>query len=704
MRLIGLVSIVSLAALASAQESTDVRALLERSVRYTTRGPAAGSRLEDPFTAQTVELVYVHRSRPVFFTTENRVAAATTGADRLWAGESSGFALIGGGVSMAMWDAGSVRASHREFGGRVLVRDGVTPSAHSTHVAGTLVAQGTDPAAIGMAPGASLSSFDWNNDVAEMALEASKGLLLSNHSYGIVAGWRSAANNWYWHGDESVSTDEDYKFGFYDDLAAAWDGLAYEAPFYLVVKSAGNDRGENPGIQPAQHLVWSGGRWNESATIRQKDGGETGFDTVASYALAKNVLTVGAIADLPNYGGPTSVRVLDFSGRGPTDDGRIKPDVVANGEALWSPESLSDSAYRAMSGTSMASPSAAGTLALIAQYWMARHEGRAPRSATLKALAIHTAREAGEAPGPDYSSGWGLLSGPAMAEAAAKDGPRSPTVFEERLDQGSSWTYGFYADGSEPIRATLVWTDPAGPVSAPMLDAPDRKLVNDLDLRVVGPSGVAMPWVLDPAHPAAPATTGDNDRDNVEQVVVAPGSPGVYRVVVAHKGTLRAGRQAFSLVLQGQNEWRTVSGRLQLQGLAAGASGPTTFEVRYRSPGRTETFATRVASLAADGSFSVIAPAGRFDLSLKFGGWLRRTVSYDAESADATGLSIAMLNGDVTRDNRVDIADFLAFRAAYGSSPGAANWDDRADVNRDGVVGMADFLVLRQSFGRNGDQ
>ncbi|MCW5943823.1 MAG: S8 family serine peptidase [Fimbriimonadaceae bacterium] len=704
MRPIGLALLVSLSLLASAQQDTDVRALRERALAAGWHKALEGSRFEDPLTGRVIEMVRYDRTGPVFFTTDNRAAARTTGTDLLWVGESSGFALSGGGVSLAMWDAGAVRASHREFGGRVVVREGATLSIHATHVAGTLVAQGLDPAAIGMAPGAALGSYDWNNDVSEMALEASKGLLLSNHSYGIVAGWRSSAGNWYWHGDESVSTDEDYKFGFYDGLAAAWDGLAYEAPFYLVVKSAGNDRGESPGLQPAQHQVWHNGQWSESATIRQKDGGDTGYDTVASYALAKNSLTVGAVADVTTYTGPSSVKVLDFSGRGPTDDGRIKPDVVANGEALWSTESLSDSAYRSMSGTSMAAPNAAGTIALVLQQWLVRHSGRTPRSATLKALAIQTALEVGDAPGPDYSSGWGLLNGPGMAAAVAKDGPLRPTVFEEALDQGQTWAFGFYGDGTEAIRATLVWTDRPGTVTGPRLNAPDRKLVNDLDLRVVSPSGIALPWVLDPKRPADPATKGDNSRDNVEQVVVPAGTPGVFRVLVSHKGELVGGRQAFSLVLEGQPEWRLVTGKLQLTGLAAGASGPSGFEVRFRRPGTLESFAWRYASLATDGSFTVIAPPGRFDLTVQIGSWLRRTVSYDAGSGNVVGLILTLLNGDVTHDNRVDIADFLALRSAYGSSPGASNWDDRADVNRDGAVGIADFLILRQYFGRSGDQ
>jgi hypothetical protein len=64
-------------------------------------------------------------------------------------------------------------------------------------------------------------------------------------------------------------------------------------------------------------------------------------------------------------------------------------------------------------------------------------------------------------------------------------------------------------------------------------------LVNDLDLRVVSPSGTTnSPWVLNPASPATAATTGDNIRDNVEQIHIATPSSGQYLVRVAHKGTL----------------------------------------------------------------------------------------------------------------------------------------------------------------------
>ncbi len=91
-----------------------------------------------------------------------------------------------------------------------------------------------------MAPNASLRAFDWNSDLAEMAAEAASGALVSNHSYGFARGWYGGS----WYGTPSISTQEDYKFGFYDSYAQAWDLVAYDAPYYLIVKSAGNDRND----------------------------------------------------------------------------------------------------------------------------------------------------------------------------------------------------------------------------------------------------------------------------------------------------------------------------------------------------------------------------------------------------------------------------------------------------------------------------
>jgi hypothetical protein len=72
------------------------------------------------------------------------------------------------------------------------------------------------------------------------------------------------------------------------------------------------------------------------------------------------------------------------------------------------------------------------------------------------------------------------------------------------------------------------------------LNPTNLMLVNDLDLRLISPSGTTnYPWVLNPANRTAAATTGDNFRDNVEQVEVANPQNGVWLVRVTHKGQLR---------------------------------------------------------------------------------------------------------------------------------------------------------------------
>jgi hypothetical protein len=248
--------------------------------------------------------------------------------------------------------------------------------------------------------------------------------------------------------------------------------------------------------------------------------------------------------------------MTSFSGWGPTDDGRIKPDVVTNGITLYSPTASSDTSYASYSGTSVASPGAAGAATLLVDYYGRLFPNDAMRAGTLKALMIHTADDLGQA-GPDYKFGWGLLNTQAAAEQI-RDHYRFPgasLIVEDVLDAVSPVrTYSFEWDGHSDIWATLCWTDPPGP-STSALDNPTPRLVNDLDLRVEGPGGSVTyyPYVLNPAAPDQPATTGDNIRDNVEQVVIpCADAPTQYTVWVSYKGTLTNGQQHFSLVMNGQ--------------------------------------------------------------------------------------------------------------------------------------------------------
>ncbi|MEM6795625.1 MAG: S8 family serine peptidase [Acidobacteriota bacterium] len=499
--------------------------------------------------------------RPIYLSTDNLRAADSVSTDEVWAGGSLGLALDGAGELLGIWDGGSVRLTHQEFGGRVTNHDGAGNSNHGTHVAGTMTAAGTLATARGMASAAAMRSFDFNNDTAEIAADQliAAPVKVSNHSYGFITGWRFNFRGdglWVWFGDVDISTQEDLGFGFYQQTAADWDQIAFDSPYYLMVKSAGNDRNDGPG-GTVNHWVFDGmGGFTMSSDPRPNDGGATGYDTIGGGSgSSKNILTVGAVNDV--VGGWTQISdvvMSSFSGWGPTDDGRVKPDLVANGVGLISSGSNNDAAYSQLTGTSMSTPNTSGSLGLLHQHANNLYGGYF-LAATMKALVLHTADEAGNV-GPDYSFGWGLLNTASAADVMTADAATSGTQFhiaEESLADGNTFTALIGSDGSGPLVATIAWTDPAGTPPEAALDPPDLMLVNDLDLRILGPGSTEFqPWILDPANPADAATTGDNFRDNVEQVVIAAPAAGEYTVQVTHKGVL-VSPQNFSLIVTGNN-------------------------------------------------------------------------------------------------------------------------------------------------------
>ena len=452
--------------------------------------------------------------------------------------------LTGAGVTIAEWDGGAARTTHQEFGGRATIRDGAAIAWHSTHVAGTLIGSGVDGAAEGMAWGALLNAFDWTDDEIEMANEASVGLRLSNHSYGYITGWRWSGSAWYWYGDRVAGHTEDAGFGYYDDSARDWDDIAYNHPYYLIFKSAGNDRLEGPDTQPIAHYEWNGTAWTSVNNVRPLDGAPVGYDTISYYSLAKNLLTVGAVEDVPNYTGPGSVNMTTFSGWGPTDDGRIKPDIVANGDMLWSAYSTADNAYTFSSGTSMSTPNACGSAALIIQHFKSFSGGNAPRADLLKGLIIHTADECGPNPGPDYSFGWGLMNTEAACALISDNAAVGPRRYARmrygRIMNSDVREWPVKRSTTDPLKVTLCWTDKPGTPPPWSVDPTNKMLVNDLDLRIISPSGTTTyyPWKLNRGSPTAPAVKADNNVDNVEQIVIGTPGVGTYKVRVTHKGVL----------------------------------------------------------------------------------------------------------------------------------------------------------------------
>ncbi len=505
---------------------------------------------------------------PIYYTTHNLDAAATIGTNKLWPGGSSGFDLSGSGEEMSgkigIWDGGRVMATHQEYAGRILQVDSPSSvSSHATHVAGTMIAAGVNPLARGMSFEAEqLRAWDFSNDVSEMA-GAAAGLLVSNHSYGAIAGWRYNSSNsgtatdpnWEFWGDPNISTYEDYKFGYYSQKASDWDNIAYLAPYYLIVKSAGNNRNSNgPAIGSPYWQRTSAGSWQlvsarEEGAIYDNDA----YDILSSYANAKNILVVGAVESIPEgYSAPDDVVMSSFSSWGPTDDGRIKPDVVANGVGLLSAGSNNNSHYRTASGTSMAAPNASGSLFLLQELFHRNHNSFM-LSSTLKGIIAHTADEAGNT-GPDYVYGWGLINMEKAAETVNNtDGKH--WIEEIPLFDGDTLIREFVAGPEGPMIITMSWTDPKGiplPYGPDMLNNRTPILVNDLDIRAQHNTLIYKPWVLDVENPALPAATGDNQVDNIEQILIDDPVPGrTYTVSITHKESLLDSVQVFSLIASG---------------------------------------------------------------------------------------------------------------------------------------------------------
>lgn len=509
---------------------------------------------------------------PLYFTTHNANAAISSGSNLL---RVAPYNLSADNLTIGMWDGGSGRATHQEFGGRLVVKDGSASIDHATHIGGMLAASGVVASARGMATAALIDSYDWNSDKTEMtamgaALPRDSGkILLSNHSYGFLIGWTYVGTGtpsrvWEWNGDGTTATGYDFDFGRYNTQARDSDSLAYSLPYYLIFRSAGNDRNNNPSngetvaLSPGSSTVVT---YNSSLHPKGDGIYRSGFETIGFDAVAKNVITIGSVTDVVT----NSLRDLfkanssSFSSWGPTDDGRIKPDLVANGDGVYSALNGSNSAYGSLSGTSMSSPNAAGTAAQIIEEYRRLFPGSDMRSSTLKALLLHTADDRGNT-GPDYTFGWGLLNGKAAADLL-RDHAANP--IKKRLAEDKVATSRptviteFVWDGVSPIRATLVWTDPAG-TSTTSNDSRSARLRHNLDLKIITNDGIThLPWAMPfvglwtPASMSQPATRGINNTDNVEQVTITtPSVPGTYRAVVSYQGTLSAD-QFYSLLIDG---------------------------------------------------------------------------------------------------------------------------------------------------------
>lgn len=450
----------------------------------------------------------------LYYTTHLNSDPRVSRADALYPNGDMELQLSGEGLTVGIWDAGAALTTHQEFDSRVDNSDNSEIDNHTTLVTGAVVSSGVKQKAKGIAFAAKAMTNDWSRDKIEVAQAAAEGLLLSNHSYGIKT---DRVPDWY--------------FGAYIKVSQDWDKIMYNAPYYLMVTAAGN----------AQNSFD-----NESPMYGKT---QDGFDLLLGFATSKNGLVIaGANTDIDRNGTLKNAEVAGYSSFGPTDDGRIKPDLAGDGTLIYSTSANSNSSYSSSMGTSMAAPCVSGALLLLQEY----HEelyGEFMKSATLKGLTLHTADDVQEN-GPDYKMGWGVINTKAAAETI-RNKEFSALINELTLVDGESISFSVKANGNEPLSASISWTDPEGNyVNRGDLNANIAALTNDLDIRITKDGSTYFPWKLDPTASSSPAVKGDNHVDPFERIDI-PDAKGEYNITISHKGDLVSALQDFSLIVTG---------------------------------------------------------------------------------------------------------------------------------------------------------
>ncbi len=437
--------------------------------------------------------------------------------------QSAPYELDGSDVTVLVYDGGTARATHDDFGGRLTVHDSSGLSYHATHVAGTIGGDGasSDGQYRGMAPGVTMESYGLQVSGGGIFLYTNPGDIEDDYDEAIRVHGAVIANN-------SIGTNV-ARNGFPCSITGD-----YGVTDNLIDTIVRGD-GSNPLFTAPFLVIWANG--NERGETRCG----TGYATTAPPAGAKNHITVGALYS-------DNDEITTFSSWGPVDDGRLKPDISAPGcqrdgdHGVTSAWDTGDDDYGTICGTSMAAPTVTGVAALLIEDFRNRFPGRPLfRNSTLKAWLAHSAVDRG-AVGPDYQYGYG-----SVRIRDAVDLMRTGAFAEAAIDQDEQFAREAQIEpGTAEFKVTLAWDDyPATPNVVP-------SLVNDLDLIVVDPSGGRhYPWTLDPASPAAAAVQTDEDHlNNIEQVLVNDPEPGTWTVEV-YGFNVPQGPQSFSLVGHG---------------------------------------------------------------------------------------------------------------------------------------------------------
>jgi len=486
---------------------------------------------------------------------------------------------IGTGVRVAILD-GLVDVNHPDFTGRLTIDaishgGNTTADDHGTHVAGTVGGDGSNSQAQGgtanqwrgVAFGASLFSFSMNNvfyDDHQRAIQTNNADVSSNSWGG-----NFTSQTCDFHNNYSLDAQQ------MDQIAAGAHGKRIAISVAASNFRQGTSDDEDNDTDPIC------GYSDEAPFLN--------YFSLSDLGSAKNIITVGATRK------DTADSMAAFSSWGPTKDGRLKPDVSAPGEDIFS--TLPGGGYGTQSGTSMATPHVSGVAALVIQRYRTVFDTQNVNGETIKAILIQTAKDLVGSddvaetqqyyhPGPDYASGYGIVDAWAAYNAIAQN-----TIFEGQIAHGQTLTQTIQVtDSNAPLKVTVAWNDPASqPNTCNALNC--TLLINNLDLELVAPDGgVHLPWILDPNNPAAAATRGVDNRNPVEQVQVDSPMTGVWTIRL--KGTnIAAGPQAYAAVSSAP---------------AFTQQAPPTLAINYTSGAPGSFFTLTGANYNADTAYAII--------------------------------------------------------------------------------------------------
>jgi subtilisin-like proprotein convertase family protein len=458
-------------------------------------------------------------------------------------GAPFGFAID---VTDSGLDRGDTTTVHPDLLGRVSYAHDYTLDPDATDCGGHGTNVASIAAGLGSAAGQDAQGFKHGLGVAPFAQVGASKVFRCNGAPAAVnyatltddayaGGARISNNSW------GISN-----FGGYHAASQTYDALVRDA-------SAGT-----PGNQEMVE-VFSAGNDGDGNGDPLDPKGDEGYGSVTSPGTAKNVITVGAAegvrgsgtdgCGVTNGGADSAADIINFSGRGPTQDGRMKPDLVAPGTHITgaSPQHAGytgagvcdksftgNTFYSLVSGTSQATPHVAGAAALLRDWWVRNIQPQAPSPAMTKAVLVNSAVDlaggdsgkGGQIPSaPNTDEGWGRVSLGAALDATQREYSDQETTLDA-TGQNVLRSYSV-ADTAKPVRVTLTWTDP------PPATVTGNAFVNDLDLEVsAGGRTYRGNWLADGL--SVPGGQADF-RNNVENVILPAGTGGRMSVKVVAK-------------------------------------------------------------------------------------------------------------------------------------------------------------------------